>query len=67
MKAIYRPVGLAQADQQPTLIYNTKDGFAWVKTPENNDWHCFNPTAIGAEGEARKAGFDPQAIAYITR
>jgi hypothetical protein len=41
-------------------------GFAWVKNQDpNNSWHCYSPTAIGAELEAIKAGFRPVAITYL--
>lgn len=66
-KAIYRVIPLSKAGCQETLIYNLRDGFSWVrKTDDNsNSWHCIVPTAIEAEKQARKAGFNPTAIAYI--
>jgi len=65
-KAIYHVVPLSRADQQDTLIYNTQGGFAWVSLASGqSSWSTENPTAVGAELEARTAGLDPQAIAYI--
>lgn len=67
-QAIYRVVPLAQAYRQDTLIYNLKDGFAWVSTRDSNSpWFTKNSTAIGAELEARQAGLNPTAVAYIPR
>ena len=66
-RAIYNPVTSDEdVQKQETLIYNLKDGFAWVRTEKDrgNTWHCFNPTAVGAEEEARRAGFAPPAIFY---
>lgn len=66
LKAIYRAIPIAFIDEQDTLVYNLKDGFAWMSTKDKaNSWSTKNPTAVGAETEARKAGFDPLAIVYL--
>jgi hypothetical protein len=66
LKAIYRPIPSEHADQQETLVYSLPSGFAWVKNQDpQNHWHCYQPTAVGAEQEARKAGFDPVAIVHL--
>ena len=67
-QAIYRVVPLAHVYQQDTLIYNRKDGFAWVSASEesvNHVWYTKTPTAVGAELEARSAGLNPTAVAYL--
>lgn len=66
LKAIYRAIPVGLIEEQETLVYNLKDGFAWVSTKDKaNTWSTKNPTAVGAETEARKAGFDPTAIVYL--
>jgi hypothetical protein len=65
LKAVYHATVPSRAGDQPTLIYNLRDGFTWLKDVTDNDWSCFSSTAVGAEINAREAGFDPQAIVYI--
>lgn len=65
LKAVYNVTVASQAGGQPTLIYNLRDGFCWLKDVTDNEWSCFSPTAAGAEVNAREAGYDPQAIVYV--
>lgn len=65
LKAVYNPTVPSRAGDQPTLIYNLKDGFTWLKDEPDNNWTCFSSTAVGAEINARQAGYDPQAILYV--
>lgn len=67
LKAIYRPIQTdEQVQQQDTLVYSLRDGFAWVRLREGNaDWHTKALTAVQAEREARMAGLDPLAIFYV--
>lgn len=66
--AIYRCVTEPKEDEE-TLVYNSGDGFAWIKshTKPENTWHVYAHTAGEAEAAARKAGFDPKAIYYPCR
>ncbi len=65
LKAIYRPIPADRADQQETLVYNTIDGFSWIKSSTENNWTCYASTAVEAETLARESGFDPVAITYL--
>ncbi len=65
LKAVYHPTVPSRAGEQPTLIYSLKDGFTWLKSEPDNKWTCYASTAVGAEINAREAGFDPLAILYV--
>jgi len=68
LKAIYNVIPAPRRKDQETLVYCLKDGFAWVFTladGNSNTWSTKNPTAVGAEIEARQAGFDPLAVCYL--
>jgi hypothetical protein len=65
LKAVYNVTVPSLAGEQPTLVYNLKDGFTWLKTEVDNDWSCYATTAAEAETLARQAGYDPLAIVYV--
>ena len=70
-KAVYRSVPAEHMDRQDTLVYDRRDGFAWVRFANSgnkhlgSEWADFFPSAVAAETSAREAGLDPRAVYYI--
>lgn len=68
-KAIHNIVASdLRADQHETLVYNTDNGFSWLRGKRGayRQWEGTFSTAIDAERACVEAGFEPTAIYYPT-